>query len=87
MRTRALFTQAVAAWAHENGYHGIVYASRFGASFECRAIFDSASIELVGPVVPLSLDDTDLQAVARSCRRGCTVPGTVSLAYLNTHSA
>ena len=29
------FTQAVAAWAYESGYHGIVYASRFGASFEC----------------------------------------------------
>jgi len=61
----ALFTQAVAAWAYESGYHGIVYASRFGASFECWAIFDSASIESVGSVVPISLDDTDLQAVAR----------------------
>ncbi len=59
------FTQAVAAWAYESGYHGIVYASRFGASFECWAIFDSASIESVGSVVPISLDDTDLQAVAR----------------------
>ena len=59
------FTQAVAAWAYESGYHGIVYASRFGASFECWAVFDSASIESVGSVVPISLDDTDLQAVAR----------------------
>jgi RES domain len=38
------FTQAVAAWAYEHGYQGIVYASRFGISFECWAIFDSASI-------------------------------------------
>ena len=59
------FTQAVAAWAYESGYHGIVYASRFGASFECWAIFDSASIESVGSVVPISLDDPDLQSVAR----------------------
>jgi RES domain len=62
------FTQAVAAWAYENGYNGIVYASRFGASFECWAIFDSANIESVGSVVPLSLDDTDLPGSrARIC--------------------
>jgi RES domain len=59
------FTQAVAAWAFEHGFHGLVYASRFGASFECWALFDTARIEPVGPIVPLSLEDPDLQAVAR----------------------
>jgi hypothetical protein len=32
--TRA-FTQAIAAWAFEHGFHGLVYASRFGANLEC----------------------------------------------------
>jgi hypothetical protein len=58
-------TQAVAGWAFERGYQGIVYASRLGASFECWALFDTARIDPVGPVVPLALDDPDLQAVAR----------------------
>ncbi len=44
---------------------GIVYASRFGATFEAWALFDTARIEPVGDVVPLSLDDPDLLAVAR----------------------
>jgi hypothetical protein len=59
------FTQAVAGWAHDNGYQGIVYASRFGATFEAWALFDTARIEPVGEVVPLSVDDPDLLAVAR----------------------
>jgi hypothetical protein len=58
------FTQSVAAWAYEHGYHGIVYASRFGASFECWAIFDNARIEPARSATPLSLDDPDLVAVA-----------------------
>jgi len=62
--TRA-FTQAVAGWAYEAGYDGIVYASRLGTSFECWALFDAAHVEPVGPITPLSLDDPDLQAVAR----------------------
>ena len=65
MRTRTRFHTSRCRLAYENGYNGIVYASRFGASFECWAIFDSATLESVGSVVPLSLDDTDLQAVAR----------------------
>jgi len=59
------FTQSVAAWAYDNGYQGIVYASRFGVTFEAWALFDTARIEPVGAVVPLSLDDPDLLAVAR----------------------
>jgi len=62
---RRAFTQAVAGWAHEGGYDGIVYASRLGTSFECWALFDSARIEPVGAITPLSLDDPDLQAAAR----------------------
>jgi hypothetical protein len=61
---RRAFTQSVAAWAYEHGYNGIVYASRFGASFECWAIFDNARIEPAGAATPLSLDDRDLLAVA-----------------------
>ena len=62
---RREFTQTVAAWAYEHRYHGIVYASRFGTSFECWAVFDTASIIPLPPIVPLSLDDPDLQAVAQ----------------------
>ena len=59
-----MFTQSVAAWAYEHGYHGIVYASRLGATFECWAIFDNAAIEPARVATPLSLDDPDLLAVA-----------------------
>ena len=59
------FTQAVAGWAHEHAYQGIIYASRFTISFECWAIFDTARIEQVGAVLPLSLGDPDLVTVAQ----------------------
>jgi hypothetical protein len=59
------FTQSVAAWAHQRGYQGMVYASRFGANFDAWAVFDTARIEPVGPVTPLSPDDPDLLAVAQ----------------------
>jgi hypothetical protein len=58
------FTQEVAGWAFDRGYNGLVYASRLSATFECWALFDTARIEAVGPVVPISLEDPDLQAVA-----------------------
>jgi hypothetical protein len=58
-------TQAIARWAYERGYAGIVYASRLDARLACWAIFEGASFEQVGDPVPITPDDPDLRAVAR----------------------
>lgn len=58
-------TQAIAAWAYDKGFHGIIYKSRLDAAFDCWAIFEGAQIE---PLVIESIarDDPDLHAVAQS---------------------
>ena len=61
--SRAL-TQAIARWAHEHEYQGIVYSSRFDRSFDCWAIFEGAIYTPDGPPAPLTRDDQDLRAVA-----------------------
>jgi hypothetical protein len=58
------FTQAIARWAYEEGYHGIVYKSRLDHRFDCWAVFDTATIEPVGDPEPLNSDDPDLGRVA-----------------------
>ena len=61
-RNRAL-TQAIARWAYENGFEGIIYKSRLDAAFDCWALFEGALYE---PVSAMSIahDDEDLIAVA-----------------------
>ena len=57
-------TQAIAQWAYEQGYHGIVYSSRLDVTCNCWAIFDSAQFHPVDDPEPITLDDPDLRAVA-----------------------
>lgn len=57
-------TQALARWAHEQGYRGIAYRSRFEDTFNCWAIFEGANFESVGPIEPIARDDPDLVAAA-----------------------
>lgn len=70
------FTQSVAAWAYEHGYHGIVYPSRFGATFECWAIFVNARIEPAGVGTPLSLVTLTCWPSRPSSHCTCPAPST-----------
>jgi hypothetical protein len=66
------FTQAIARWAYEQGYHGIAYKSRLDHRFDCWAVFDTATIEPVGDPEPLRPDDPDLGRVAALFRLALT---------------
>lgn len=57
------FTQAIARWAYEEGYHGIAYKSRLDHRFDCWAVFDTATVQPVGDPEPLRPDDPDLRHV------------------------
>lgn len=58
-------TQAVARWAHEHGYAGLVYTSRFDARLTCWAVFEGAGFDPVGTPEPIAPDDPDLVSTAR----------------------
>jgi hypothetical protein len=58
-------TQAIARWAYEHGYSGLVYASRIDARLACWAVFEGARFEQVGLPEPITPNDPDLRAVAR----------------------
>jgi hypothetical protein len=58
-------TQAIARWAYEHEYVGLVYSSRFDPTLTCWAIFEGAAFEPVGLPVPILRDDPDLVSVAR----------------------
>jgi len=62
---RRHLTQAIARWAFENGYAGIVYPSRFDDALSLWAIFEGAALEPVGMPEPIVPDDPDLVAAAR----------------------
>ncbi len=62
---RRALTQAIAGWAHDNGFQGIVYPSRLDSALTCWALFEGAVIEPVPPIRPIARDDPDLRAVAR----------------------
>lgn len=62
---RRRLTQAIARWAYELGYNGLVYGSRMSASLTCWAVFEGAAFEPVGPPEPILPNDRDLLAVAR----------------------
>jgi len=59
-------TQAIARWAYDHDYAGLVYSSRFDAALTCWAIFEGAAFEPVGLPEPILPDDPDLVSVARS---------------------
>ena len=61
---RAL-TQAIARWAYERGYAGLVYNSRLDQRLALWAIFEGAIFEAVGLSEPITLDDRELIATAR----------------------
>ncbi len=70
-------TQAVAVWAHGEGFHGIVYRSCHDSSLDCWALFDRATLSPVGEPLPISRDDPDLLAVADLF--GLILPGSSSI--------
>jgi hypothetical protein len=57
-------TQAIARWAHERGYHGIAYKSRFDDAFDYWAIFEEATFTPDPAVEPITPSDPDLRTVA-----------------------
>ena len=61
-------TQAIAAWAHEHGFGGIAYRSRFDDGLEyvldCWALFEGTEFEGVGPWDEITRDDLDLRTAA-----------------------
>ncbi len=66
-------TQQIAAWAYDNGYHGITYPSRLAGQGNCRALFEGSRWTAAGNPELVAPDDPDLLAVARVF--DLTVPG------------
>lgn len=62
---RRSLTQAIARWAYEHGYAGIVYRSRFNDALSLWAIFEGAAFDPVGVPEPIVPDAPDLVATAR----------------------
>jgi hypothetical protein len=58
-------SQAVSRWAHEAGYDGVLFPSRFATEWTCCALFNRLRPRVIGRD-PVRVDDPDLQAVARS---------------------
>jgi len=61
---RRIVTQAIAAWAYDQGFQGIVYPSRLDDHVTCWAIFEGAAFLPVGAAQAIARDDPDLQATA-----------------------
>ncbi|HEY8746007.1 MAG TPA: RES family NAD+ phosphorylase [Chloroflexota bacterium] len=53
-------TQAIAGWAFDQGYHGLVYTSRFDDRWTCWAVFEAATTVPNGQPRPIRRGDTDL---------------------------
>jgi hypothetical protein len=58
-------TQAIARWAYERGYTGLVYSSRFAAALACWAVFEGAAFDPLGLPEPILPDDPDLVEAAQ----------------------
>lgn len=56
-------TQAIARWAFDEGYHGIIYASRLDPEYRCWAIFERGTFDVI-EIATIARDDEDLLAVA-----------------------
>jgi hypothetical protein len=63
--SRRPLTQAIARWAYERGYHGIVYSSRFHDAYRCWAVFEGARFERSGRPQAITPRDRSLQAAMR----------------------
>ena len=57
-------TRAIAGWAHDAGFQGIVYTSRLDDRWACWAIFEGAELVPVGAPRPIRRGDRDLLATA-----------------------
>ena len=57
-------TQAIAGWAYDQGYHGLVYTSRFDDRWTCWAVFEGATVLPIGSPRPIRREDTDLTFTA-----------------------
>jgi hypothetical protein len=57
-------TRQIARWAHEHGFQGRVYRSRFSDELDCWAIFEGAQFTVTGPPEAIASDDVDLVAAA-----------------------
>ncbi|MDQ2651905.1 MAG: RES family NAD+ phosphorylase [Chloroflexota bacterium] len=57
-------TQLIARWAHDHEYTGVAYPSAHDHSLTCWAVFDTASIILLGEPEPIPRDDPDLHLAA-----------------------
>jgi hypothetical protein len=64
------FTQAIAGWAFNQGFQGIVYTSRFDDAWTCWAIFEGAAIQPVGVPRRIGRSDPDLALAAALLRIG-----------------
>jgi hypothetical protein len=71
-----MITQLVSRRSYDSGYSGIAYPSTHDASLTCWAIFDRASVTLVGTVEPIRQDDPDLVAAIDLFGLMLLVPGT-----------
>jgi hypothetical protein len=61
---RRELTQAIARWAYNCGYAGLVYSSRFDAALTCWAIFEGAKLGHIGLPEAILPTDRDLRAAA-----------------------
>jgi hypothetical protein len=66
-------TQAIARWAYEQGFNGIVYSSRLDDTCGCWAIFEGAQFEPIELPKPIGMDDPDMRLVAQTF--GLRLPG------------
>ncbi len=57
-------TQVIARRAHDHEYTGVTYPSAHDHSLTCWAVFDTASVILVGDPEPILQDDPDLHLAA-----------------------
>jgi hypothetical protein len=57
-------TQLITRWAHDHAYSGVAYPSTHDHSLTCWAVFDTASVILVGEPAPIPRDDPDLRFAA-----------------------
>jgi hypothetical protein len=69
-------TGLVSRWSYDSGYSGFAYPSTHDASLTCWAVFDRASVALVGTVEPIRHDDPDLLAAIDLFGLMLPVPGT-----------
>jgi hypothetical protein len=70
LRQDRVLTQHVSRWAHDQGYRGMVYPSRFGAALACWALHGGEAAATGNPFIPLGTapiapDDPDLWEAVR----------------------